>query len=158
MMVLLRWRPMRSSPRVTRRIILGGIAISCFTLPWFTNSSFTTSRVHAADSANADLERTFAQTVRPFLNSYCVGCHGGAAPAAQFDVRTYPTVAAVIRDYPHWNLVLEKLSAREMPPKALKQPPDEVRQGVIDWVQAVRANEARKNAGDQRLVLARRMS
>jgi hypothetical protein len=123
--------------------MLGSIAIPC---------------THAADAASADLDRRFTQTVRPFLSTYCVGCHSGSSPAAQFDLRAYPNLAAVARDYPHWNLVLEKLSAKEMPPKQVKQPPDEARQGVIHWVQAVRANEARKNAGDPGVVLARRLS
>jgi hypothetical protein len=56
------------------------------------------------DAVNSDLEHRFAQTVRPFLTSYCVGCHGGANPAAQFDLRQYSTVAAVTQDYARWNL------------------------------------------------------
>ena len=32
--------------------------------------------VPAADVANPELERTFTQTVRPFLTRYCIGCHG----------------------------------------------------------------------------------
>ena len=120
--------------------------------------SFLLPRGGAADAANSDLDRTLAQTVRPFLTSYCVGCHSGATPAAQFDLRSYTTMAAVIRDYPRWNLVLEKLTAQEMPPKPVPQPPERVRQAVIDWVQAVRTNEARKNAGDPGPVLARRLS
>src|SRR5258708_6159920 len=112
----------------------------------------------AADAGTSDLERRFATTVRPFLTSYCVGCHGGATPAAQFDLRPYPTLAAVIQDYDRWNLVLDKLTAQEMPPKQAKQPTADARQKVIEWVQAIRASEARKNAGDPGLVLARRLS
>ena len=67
-------------------------------------------------------------------------------------------MASVVRDYPHWALVLEKLSAKEMPPKAMEQPPDEARQRVIDWIGAMRKNEALKNAGDPGPVLARRLS
>jgi len=65
---------------------------------------------------------------------------------------------AVIRDYPRWSLVLEKLSAKEMPPKVAPQPPADARQEVIDWVLAVRMNEARKNASDPGPVLVRRLS
>ena len=90
--------------------------------------SFMLPVAGAADAANSALERTFSQSVRPFLTSYCVGCHGGAAPAAQFDLGSYSTLAAVIRDYPRWNLVLEKLTAKEMPPKPAPQPPDAARQ------------------------------
>src|SRR6266566_2297235 len=128
---------------IARLLVCGGIAIS-----W----------MRAADSANSDLERRFAETVRPFLASYCVGCHGGATPAAQFDLRPYTTMAAVIQDYPRWNLVLEKLTAKEMPPKQAPQPPADVRQEVIDWIRAERTNEARKNAGDPGPVMVRRLS
>ena len=132
----------------------GPLAITCllvigsFAIPW----------VGAADAGYSDLQRQFAQTVRPFLTGYCVGCHGGASPAAQFDLRSYSTTAAVIRDLPHWSLVLEKLTANQMPPKPAKQPPADARQKVIEWVQAIRASEARKNAGDPGPVLARRLS
>ena len=121
-------------------------------------ASFMLPRGNAADSPNSALERTLSQTVRPFLTSYCVGCHGSAAPAAQFDLSSYNTLAAVIRDYPRWNLVLEKLTAKEMPPRPAPQPPDAARQAVIEWVQSVRMNEARKNAGDPGPVLMRRLS
>jgi hypothetical protein len=128
---------------ITRLLLVGIIAI-----PW----------MRAAYAADSGLERGFALTVRPFLTSYCAGCHGGATPAAQFDLRSYSTSAAVIRDIAHWNLVLEKLTAQEMPPKQAKQPPAGARQEVILWIQAMRAGEARKNAGDPGLVLARRLS
>ena len=112
-------------------------------------------RVDAADSL---LEGQFAQTVRPFLAKYCIGCHSGEAPAARFDLRSYATLDMVVRDYTRWAMVLEKLTAKEMPPKPVAQPPAEVRQQVIDWIQAVRLSEARKNAGDPGPVLARRLS
>ena len=111
---------------------------------------------YAADDPS--LERTFSQNVRPFLASYCIGCHSGNSPAAQFDLKPYADVAAVVRDYPRWNLVLEKLAAGEMPPKMVKQPPADARNQVIEWVRAVRSEEARKHAGDPGLVLARRLS
>jgi hypothetical protein len=45
-----------------------------------------------------------------------------------------------------------------MPPKQAQQPSADARQEVIDWVQAVRMNEARKNAGDPGPVMVRRLS
>jgi hypothetical protein len=111
-----------------------------------------------AAPARSHLERQYAQTVRPFLTSYCVGCHGGATPAAQFDLRPYSTMAAVVKDYGHWNLVLEKLAAGQMPPKPAKQPTPSTRQAVIRWIEAMRTSEAQRNAGDPGPVLARRLS
>ena len=109
-------------------------------------------------SADSRLESTFTRTVQPFVATYCIACHGGKAPAAMFDLRPYSSMAAVVNDYAHWNLVLERLTANEMPPKQAKQPPAGARQAVIDWIEAVRDNEARKNAGDPGVVLARRLS
>ncbi len=104
------------------------------------------------------LDRQFEQTVRPFVAKYCIGCHSGQTPAAQFDLKSYTTMDTVTHDYPRWAQVLERLSANEMPPKPMPPPPAEARQGVIDWIRAVRAEEIRKNAGDPGLVLARRLS
>ena len=103
-------------------------------------ASIATPCMYAADVTNPALERKFSQTVRPFLTQYCIGCHSGETPAAQFDLQPYSTVAAVVRDYPRWALVLERLTAKEMPPKPLPQPPADARQEVIDWV-ASRAHE-----------------
>jgi hypothetical protein len=114
--------------------------------------------IPAAHAADSSLDLRFAQTVRPFINRYCVGCHSGAAPAAQFDLKAYSSVDLVVRDHPRWDLVAEKLSAQQMPPSPMPQPPAESRQQVIEWIKAMRANEARKNAGDPGVVLARRLS
>ncbi|MEO8597127.1 MAG: DUF1592 domain-containing protein [Candidatus Solibacter sp.] len=96
--------------------------------------------------------------MRPFLTRYCIGCHGGASPAAQFDLRAYSSLTSVVKDFPHWSLISDRLSAQEMPPAPLPQPPDAVRRQVIEWIQAVRSNEARKNDGDPGPVLMRRLS
>jgi hypothetical protein len=104
------------------------------------------------------LDRQFEETVRPFVTKYCIGCHSGQAAAAQFDLKSYTSMDMVTRDYPRWALVLERLSAKEMPPKPLPAPPSDASQHVIDWIQSVRAEEVRKHAGDPGLVLARRLS
>lgn len=108
--------------------------------------------------AAASLDSQFEQTVRPFVTKYCVGCHSGSMPAAQLDLKEYTTLDAVTRDFPRWARVMERLTAKEMPPKPMPSPPAEDRQQVIDWIQAVRAEEVKKSAGDPGLVLARRLS
>ncbi len=118
-------------------------------------ASLTTPVIPASD---LELERQFTQSVRPFLASYCLGCHSGQNPAAQFDLRKYGSMAEVVRDHPHWKLLMEKLSSNEMPPKQMKQPSAAERQMAVDWVAAMRKNEAEKNAGDPGLVLVRRLS
>src|SRR5690242_3138514 len=109
---------------------------------------FAPQYLHCAEQSNVELEQTFTQTVRPFVASYCVQCHGGKSPAAKFNLAAYTATADVIRDLPHWNAVAGRLKAEQMPPKGMKQPPPDLRAKVINWIQAVRWAEARKHAGD----------
>src|ERR1700751_5977227 len=69
--------------------------------------TFTAGR-SASDPTELELERRFPSTVRPFLDSYCTACHGGEKPMAQLDLRAYSNMAAVVHDFGHWTLVLEK--------------------------------------------------
>ena len=117
------------------------------------------ARASAPHSADLELDRQFSATVRPFLDTFCVTCHGGDAPEAEFDLSAYSNTASVVRDFPNWSRVLEKLSAKEMPPEeADEHPTDDARRRVIDWIEAMRRNEAVANAGDPGIVLARRLS
>jgi Protein of unknown function (DUF1592)/Protein of unknown function (DUF1588)/Protein of unknown function (DUF1587)/Protein of unknown function (DUF1585)/Protein of unknown function (DUF1595) len=110
------------------------------------------------ESKDADLASRFTNTVRPFLTAYCMGCHSGPTPEASLDLQRYSTMESVVDDFAHWALVLGKLTAKEMPPRGMKQPPEELRRQVIEWIKAVRKNEARKHIGDPGPVLARRLS
>src|SRR5665213_1149814 len=114
--------------------------------------------LYGAQPGAPDLDRKFTQTVQPFVGKYCAGCHSGTIPAGSLDLRSYSSVEAVVKDYPRWETVVSKLSAKQMPPAQMPQPPDADRRQVIDWIKAVKANELRKNAGDPGAVLARRLS
>ena len=118
-----------------------------------------TGVVSAADRAELDLERRFNDTVRPFVETYCLSCHGKEKPKADFDLSPYSTMSAVARDHQHWEMVLEKLHAGEMPPKKAKQHPTEkLNREVIQWIESARRHEAAKHAGEPGPVLARRLS
>jgi uncharacterized protein DUF1592/uncharacterized protein DUF1588/uncharacterized protein DUF1587/uncharacterized protein DUF1595/uncharacterized protein DUF1585 len=111
-----------------------------------------------APVSDSVLERQFSQTVRPFVEEFCAGCHSGAQPEAQFNLKSFTTLSSVLDDFSHWTLLMERLNHQEMPPDSEPQPSANVRQQVIDWIKAVRANELRKHAGDPGPVLARRLS
>ena len=75
----------------------------------------------ASDPTQLEFEGRFTNTVRPFLESHCITCHGPEKPKADLDLSPYSTMDAVVRDHPHWELVLEKLQAAEMPPEKAKR-------------------------------------
>ncbi|MDA0206703.1 MAG: DUF1592 domain-containing protein [Acidobacteria bacterium] len=112
----------------------------------------------SALAASPELTREFAETVTPFVSQYCVACHGGASPAAKFDITVYPTVESVIADSGHWAIVMGRLEKGDMPPAAMPQPDPALRQKVAEWIKALRKEEADAHAGDPGPVLARRLS
>lgn len=118
------------------------------------------SLAHGQDGSVEDedvrLNRTFKATVVPFLETHCLDCHGADDPKAKFDLSVYPSAKAVRQDIGHWDLVLDRLVKREMPPET--ELPDEERRAVIDWFTRLRKREANRNAGDPGEVLSRRLS
>jgi hypothetical protein len=113
----------------------------------------------AADDGRAALEGEFAGTVRPFVEAYCLGCHGAGKARGDIDLSRFATADDVARHFPQWEAVLEQLKSGDMPPAdAKKKPTGEERRRVAAWVEAFRASEARRNAGDPGPVLARRLS
>ena len=116
------------------------------------------SVMRGQDDVPADLERQFTQTIRPFLETYCISCHGQQQPAAQMDLSGFTTMAALMKDGRRWSQILERLEAEEMPPKGARHPLPQERRLAVDWFHVVRERETRRNAGDPGVVLARRLS
>jgi hypothetical protein len=113
----------------------------------------------AAEPTRQPLERRFADVVHPFLKNHCLACHGTDKQEGKLDLSGDSSVAGVVKNYRVWDIVVERLEAEEMPPKkATKQPTAHERRIVIEWIKALREDEARRNAGDPGTVLARRLS
>ena len=110
------------------------------------------------EGQRAKLEGEFVRTVRPFLDTYCIGCHGQQGAAAQLDLSKFKTMAALMQDGRRWNQMMERVEADEMPPKGARHPAAGERRVTVDWFHAVREHETRRNAGDPGVVLARRLS
>jgi hypothetical protein len=114
----------------------------------------------SAPSAESDqLEHRFSTRVQPFLESYCIACHGPEKHKASLDLSRDSTIAAVTSNVRQWQVVLERLEAEEMPPEeAPRQPTADERAAVVAWIRDLRDREERRNAGDPGPVLARRLS
>jgi hypothetical protein len=113
----------------------------------------------SAELETPALERCFNEVVRPFLKNQCLGCHGPEKRLGKLDLSVYSSLGAVVKDPQVWDVVRERLDAEEMPPeKAPRQPSPHERRAIIDWIAALHEHEARKNAGDPGVVLARRLS
>jgi hypothetical protein len=105
------------------------------------------------------LTREFDHSVRPFLKTYCLSCHGKSKQAAKLDLSPFTSITSVQVDLGHWELILLRLKAGEMPPKdAPKRPSRRQREAIVKWIQNLRTHDANKNAGDPGPVLARRLN
>jgi Protein of unknown function (DUF1592)/Protein of unknown function (DUF1588)/Protein of unknown function (DUF1587)/Protein of unknown function (DUF1595)/Protein of unknown function (DUF1585) len=139
------------------------LSVSEYSVNWMKSSirSLAITVLCAASATGASnplLEKQFTQTVEPFVTKYCVGCHSGKTPAAALDLKSFNSMDAVVQDYPRWATVHDRLAAKEMPPKPVPTPPAADTQRVVDWIEAVRADELKRHAGDPGAVPVRRLS
>src|SRR5262245_2845188 len=89
-------------------------------------------------STSVDVESTFRDTVRPFVETYCAPCHGQEKPKAGLNLRAFTSVDAVAADLGRWDSVLDQIQTAEMPPdEAERRPTPEARRQVVEWVQAL---------------------
>jgi hypothetical protein len=106
-----------------------------------------------------DFEKQYRETVRPFLETYCVKCHGGDKTRADVDLGRFTSASMVSRTFAQWEIVLEQIKSCDMPPrKAAKLPSEDERKRIIAWIEQFRKSEAARLAGDPGPVLARRLS
>lgn len=110
----------------------------------------------AAEDPQAD---PFAAKVRPFLDRYCLHCHGPKKREAELDLSRDTTERAVVQNSRQWELVLDRLHSGEMPPEdAPRQPKPEERAAIVRWLRELQDREAERLAGDPGIVLAHRLS
>src|SRR5262245_15140840 len=107
------------------------------------------SPAFAAQPTAGRLESGFRDTVRPFLQSYCLECHNKQKHKGDLDLSAYATLDAIAKDYRRWDTVREQLQAGNMPPEKAKGHPNaEQRRAVLEWIASVRRYEATRHAGD----------
>ncbi len=117
-----------------------------------------TSPKSEAPPTRAALNQRFSNEIQPILKGYCNGCHGNSKPAAQLNLTKFTDLSTVISEFPHWSLLMDRVSTKEMPPEGARKLSDAQRTTVVKWIRDVRKFGANRNAGDPGPVLARRLS
>jgi len=109
--------------------------------------------------ARATAEDEFQQKVVPFLTAYCVKCHNNQdRTEAELDLTRYTSAAALGEHFRQWETVILFLKKEEMPPAKAKQPTRDERATILEIIEKLLADEARKLAGDPGVVLPRRLN
>ena len=84
-------------------------------------------------------KQSFEDKVQPFLKQYCFKCHGGDDPEAGVSLDGSWNMADIRKDRKTWQRVVKVLDEREMPPKFMRQPTDDQRSAVLDWLETTLA-------------------
>src|SRR5262245_505809 len=80
----------------------------------------------------------FAEPIRPLLKSYCFECHNANKRKGGLNLDKIESETESLDLVELWELVGERLKAKEMPPaRSKKQPSDDERQKLLAWVKHV---------------------
>ena len=112
----------------------------------------------ADDAALAALAQSYKADIRPLVTTFCGDCHGPDLAEAEINLAAMMTLADVRKASQTWQKVAEMLSSGQMPPPEARQPSDEERGQLRQWVQRYLKEEARLRAGDPGPVVLRRLS
>ncbi len=95
--------------------------------------------VAPAATAMASVVQTFDAKVKPFLDTYCVGCHNAKNHKGDLDLSLYTSGSAALPRADIWKDCAKRMQAGEMPPeKERKQPSAEERAQIQVWVRSLK--------------------
>jgi len=117
--------------QLDQRVPLAGIG------PWFLwIYLWVTCLRGLADVPEQEPEpHAFAYGLRPFLESYCFGCHGVEKAKAEVDFETLPRDTDVFKDRDLWERVRDLVVEKEMPPSKSSQPDSEERMAFLELLE-----------------------
>lgn len=88
-----------------------------------------------ADAAllkTADVD--FKKSVLPFVQKYCIGCHGPGKPQAEVSFLKFKDSASVLKDRTVWEHASKTITGGYMPPQNAPQPSQAERDAVVGWI------------------------
>jgi hypothetical protein len=95
-----------------------------------------TSAIDAAPNAPVSYER-----MRPLLKTYCLECHNTTKQKAGLNLEKFESEKEALAQVELWEQVGEHVRTKAMPPPKRKQPSDNERQQLLDWVKHVVASQ-----------------
>ena len=84
--------------------------------------------------ASGALGADFGDQLRPFVQQYCVDCHGPEKQKGDLRLDDAPTEIKKFKEVDLWQLVLKQLNASKMPPEKKKQPTSQELTEVLEAI------------------------
>ena len=89
-------------------------------------------------------DETFARTVQPFLNTYCVSCHGPDKQKGKIRVDQLKSTPRNREEAELWARMLEAMAFGEMPSDSAEKFPTKAKaRAVQDWIGGMLAQAGR---------------
>lgn len=101
-------------------------------------------------------ERSFASTMAPFFEQYCLACHGPDKPRA--GVRLDQLDGFRTKQQHLWTKILEQLATGSMPPKERRQPTVAERRTILAWIRQQAASRPDQQTGQRRRLNRRELN
>lgn len=91
------------------------------------------------EALRADASKTFKEKVAPFVESYCIRCHG-PRPKGGINLKSALKSPGSPASYLHWQKAVANVKVHDMPPKedVSKIPTEEERTQFGEWVEKVK--------------------
>ncbi len=87
----------------------------------------------------ADAKKTFKEKVEPFVETYCIKCHG-SRPKGDINLQSALKSPGSASSFLHWQKAVANVKVHDMPPEedVRKVPTDEERRQFAEWVAKVK--------------------
>ena len=79
-------------------------------------------------------EVSFSKQIAPLLTKYCTGCHGGEKPKGKMGLDRFLDNPEPLKHREMWDLVVQRVRGKEMPPKDKPQPTAAEIDTIARWV------------------------
>ncbi|MFN0088116.1 MAG: DUF1592 domain-containing protein [Blastocatellia bacterium] len=109
-------------------------------------------------AAKQPVAESFEATLVPFFAENCYACHNEKRPSGGLNLELYKTGAALAEHRDTFELIVQKLESREMPPKSAPRPEEAALKAALHFIEGEHARVdkmARPNPGR---VTARRLN
>src|ERR1019366_941391 len=83
---------------------------------------------------------SYAKDVLPFMTKHCYSCHGNGKKKGGVSLDKFKNNESVLKNRAAWELIVEQIETKKMPPKAKPQPTTVEVQAVVKSIDSVMAS------------------
>lgn len=103
----------------------------------------------------AEVPHDFEKEVKPLLEKFCIRCHGDRKQKGEVRLDELDPDIINGKDAEKWHAALDVINTADMPPEDVKQPSDEERRKIVEWMTLNLKLAKEKKRGEAKTVVRR---